>query len=169
VDELPTHGGSLRIYAKHQEDSSKPVSPNVKILLDKEIAKGITDLKYYQGFQQKALQVKLDITSFLIEQKRQGKKVAAYGAAAKGNTLLNYCGIKNDLVDFVVDANPNKQNKWLPASHIPVMNEDHLKANKPDFVIILPWNLKDEITAQLSYIKEWGGKFVIPVPKLELL
>lgn len=169
VDELPTHGGSLRIYAKHREDSSKPVSPAVKALLDKEASKGITSISYYQNFQQKALQVKLDMTSFLIEQKRKRKKVAAYGAAAKGNTLLNYCGIKNDLIDFVVDANPNKQNKWLPASHIPVMNEDHLKAEKPDYVIILPWNLRDEITAQLSYIKEWGGQFVIPIPKLELV
>lgn len=169
VDELSTHGGSLRIYAKHQEDSSKSVSINVKALLDKEIAKGVTRLSYYQNFQHKALQVKLDMTSFLIEQKRKGKKVAAYGAAAKGNTLLNYCGIKNDLIDFVVDANPNKQNKWLPASHIPVMNEDHLKVEKPDYIIILPWNLRDEITAQLSYIKEWGGQFVIPIPKLELV
>ena len=169
VNELPTHGGSLRIYAKHQEDSSKSVSPNVKTLLDKEVAKGVTSLSYYQNFQQKALQVKLNMTSFLIEQKRNGKRVAAYGAAAKGNTLLNYCGIKNDLIEFVVDANPNKQNKWLPASHIPVTNEDYLKANKPDFVIILPWNLRDEITAQLSYIKEWGGKFVIPIPKLEVI
>lgn len=169
VDELPTHGGSLRIYAKHQEDSSKSISANVKALLDKEVTKGITSLSYYLNFQQKALEVKLDMTSFLIEQQRKGKRVAAYGAAAKGNTLLNYCGIKNDLIDFVVDANPNKQNKWLPASHIPVMNEEHLKTSKPDFVIILPWNLRDEITAQLSYIKEWGGKFVIPIPKLEVI
>ena len=95
--------------------------------------------------------------------------MAAYGAAAKGNTLLNYCGIKNDLIEFVVDANPNKQNKWLPASHIPVVNEDYLKENKPDFVIILPWNLKEEITSQLSYIKDWGGKFVITVPELQVI
>ncbi len=169
VDEIPTHGGSLRIYAKHKEDSSKTVSENVGLLIEKEMKKGITSLDYYSGFQQKALKVKLDITSFLIEQKRAGKKVAAYGAAAKGNTLLNYCGIKNDLIEFVVDANPNKQNKWLPASHIPVVNEDYLKENKPDFVIVLPWNLKEEITLQLSYIKDWGGKFVIPVPQLELI
>ncbi len=169
VDEIPTHGGSLRIYAKHKEDSSKQISPNVKALLDKEAAKGVTTLSYYDNFQQKALQVKLGMTSFLIEQKKAGKKVAAYGAAAKGNTLLNYCGIKNDLIEFVVDANPNKQNKWLPASHIPVMNEEYLKANKPDYVIILPWNLKEEITAQLSYIREWGGQFVIPIPKLQVL
>jgi len=169
VEELPTHGGSLRIYAKHQEDDSKPVSANVQALLDKENAKGITSLEYYSGFQQKAEQVKLDMTSFLVDKKRQEKKVAAYGAAAKGNTLLNFCGIKNDYIDFVVDANPNKQNKWLPASHIPVVNEDVLRTEKPEFVIILPWNLKEEITGQLSYIKEWGGRFVIPIPKLELI
>jgi hypothetical protein len=169
VDEIPTHGGSLRIYAKHKADSSKAISENVTLLLQKEAAKGMTGLSYYDNFQQKALQVKLDITGFLIEQKRAGKKVAAYGAAAKGNTLLNYCGIKNDLTEYVVDANPHKQDKWMPASHIPVVNEEYLKTNKPDFVIILPWNLKDEITAQLSYIKEWGGQFVIPIPKLQLV
>jgi len=169
VDEIPTHGGSLRIYAKHEEDSSKEISGNVAALLKKETDKGMTELTYYDNFQQKALQVKLDITSFLIEQKRVGKKVAAYGAAAKGNTLLNYCGIKNDLVEYVVDANPHKQNKWMPASHIPVVNEAHLKADKPDFVLILPWNLKDEIVEQLSYISGWGGQFVVPIPKLQML
>lgn len=169
VDEIPTHGGSLRIYAKHQEDFTKDISPNVAAVLKKEMDKGIAALSYYDNFQQKALKVKLDMTSFLIEQKRAGKKVAAYGAAAKGNTLLNYCGIKNDLIEFVVDANPHKQNKWMPASHIPVMNEEYLKEHQPDFVIILPWNLKDEITAQLSYIKEWGGQFVIPIPNLQVI
>ncbi|OSZ77597.1 SAM-dependent methyltransferase [Chitinophagaceae bacterium IBVUCB2] len=169
VDEIPTHGGSLRIYAKHKEDSSKTISQNVKSLLDKEIIKGVTKLEYYDNFQQKALWVKLGVISFLIEQKKAGKRVAAYGAAAKGNTLLNYCGIKNDLIEFVVDANPNKQNKWLPASHIPVVNEEYLKAAKPDYVLILPWNLKEEITAQLSYIKEWGGQFVIPIPHLQVI
>jgi hypothetical protein len=112
--------------------------------------------------------VKLDLISFLIEQKSSGKIVAAYGAAAKGNTLLNYCGVKSDLIDYVVDANPHKQNKYLPASHIPVVNEAHLKENKPDFVIILPWNLKAEITKQLGYIREWGGFFVIPIPSIEV-
>ena len=169
VEEIPTHGGSLRIYAKHPEDSTKVVSENVAALLQKEISKGINNFEYYDGFQQKALKVKLDLTDFLIAQKRAGKKVAAYGAAAKGNTLLNYCGIKNDLIEFVVDANPHKQNKFLPASHIPVMNEQYLKDQKPDFVIILPWNLKTEITEQLSYIKDWGGKFVIGIPELEII
>ena len=169
VDEIPTHGGSLRIYAKHSEDESKAVSPNVETLLQKEIAKGINTLTYYDHFQEKALKVKLDLTAFLIEQKRAGKTVAAYGAAAKGNTLLNYCGIKNDLIAFVVDANPHKQDKFLPASHIPVVNEQHLKDAKPDYVIILPWNLKEEIISQLIYVKESGGKFVIPIPELQIL
>jgi hypothetical protein len=169
VDEIPTHGGSLRIYAKHKEDNSKPVSAKVEILLQKEKDKGVQSLFYYDNFQQKALKVKLDLTDFLIQQKIKNKKIAAYGAAAKGNTLLNYCGIKNDLIDFVVDANPHKQNKFLPASHIPVMNEEYLKVQKPEYVIILPWNLKEEIISQLSYIKEWGGKFVIPIPELELI
>jgi 2-polyprenyl-3-methyl-5-hydroxy-6-metoxy-1,4-benzoquinol methylase len=169
VDEIPTHGGSLRIYAKHQEDSSKAISENVAALLQKEADKGMAELAYYDNFQQKALRVKLDITEFLIDQKRAGKKVAAYGAAAKGNTLLNYCGIKYDLVDFVVDANPHKQNKFLPASHIPVVNEDYLKVQKPDYVLILPWNLKDEITQQLAYICDWGGKFVVPIPTLQII
>ena len=167
VEEIPTHGGSLRIYATHKENAQQDISENVNALLQKEYSKGMNTLDYYNNFQQKALKVKLDITDFLIKQKRENKKVAAYGAAAKGNTLLNYCGIKNDLIDFVVDANPHKQNKFLPASHIPVMNEDELKKAKPDFVIILPWNLKTEITAQLNYIQEWGGKFVVAIPFLQ--
>src|SRR5688500_17020312 len=169
VEEIPTHGGSLRIYGKHMENRSIAIEPNVSKLLNKELEKGMRSFEYYDNFQQKALLVKLDITSFLIEQKRVGKKVAAYGAAAKGNTLLNYCGIKNDLIDFVVDANPHKQNKWLPASHIPVVNEERLKSEKPDFVIIFPWNLKEEIIQQLSYVREWGCQFVIPIPKLQLI
>ncbi len=168
VEEIPTHGGSLRIYATHKENTQQNISENVNNLLQKEYSKGINALDYYNNFQQKALKVKLDITDFLIKQKRDNKKVAAYGAAAKGNTLLNYCGIKSDLIDFVVDANPHKQNKFLPASHIPVMNEDELKKNKPDYIIILPWNLKTEITAQLNYIKVWGGKFVVAIPELEI-
>lgn len=169
VDELPTHGGSLRIYAKHTEDATKVISKNVEVLLKKEEDKGMLNLSYYNNFQQKALHIKLSLTEFLIKQKTAGNKVAAYGAAAKGNTLLNYCGIKNDLIDFAVDANPHKQNKWLPASHIPVVNEEYLKQIKPDFIIIFPWNLKDEITKQLSYIKEWNAQFVIAVPELELI
>ncbi len=168
VEELRTHGGSLRIYAKHQEDSTKKVEPAIENLLKKEEQKGMLNLDYYSGFQKKALAVKMELLSFLIEQKKAGKKVVAYGAAAKGNTLLNYCGIKNDLIEFVVDANPNKQGKWLPASHIPVKAEALIKESTPDFVIIFPWNLKEEIFEQLSYIRDRGGKFVIPIPSLQI-
>jgi FlaA1/EpsC-like NDP-sugar epimerase len=129
----------------------------------------MNSLAYYDHFQQKALKVKLDFTQFLIQQNKEQKKVAAYGAAAKGNTLLNYCGIKNDLIKFVVDANPSKQNKYLPASHIPVVTEDHIKRYQPNFVIIFPWNIKEEVMNQLAYIKDWGGQFVIPIPHLHVI
>lgn len=169
VEEIPTHGGSLRIYAKHKEDNSKIVSENVSQLINKEIAKGINTLTYYEDFGQKVSKVKLDFLDFLIQQKRNNKKVAGYGAAAKGNTLLNFCGVKNDMIDFVVDRNPAKQNMFLPASHIPVYAEAALKVNKPDYIIIFPWNLKVEVIEQLSYAREWGAKFVIPIPYLEII
>jgi SAM-dependent methyltransferase len=169
VEEIPTHGGSLRIYAKHKEDGSKIISENVAQLINKEIAKGINTLTYYEDFGQKVSKVKLDFLDFLIQQKRNNKKVAGYGAAAKGNTLLNYCGVKNDMIDFVVDRNPAKQNMFLPASHIPVFAEAALKVNKPDYIIIFPWNLKVEVIEQLSYAREWGAKFVIPIPHLEII
>jgi 2-polyprenyl-3-methyl-5-hydroxy-6-metoxy-1,4-benzoquinol methylase len=169
VEEIPTHGGSLRIYAKHNTDNSKEISANVQQLLNKEITKGMNTLAYYKGFQEKTDKVKYDFLSFLLEQKKLGKKVAAYGAAAKGNTLLNYCGIRKDLINFVVDLSPHKQGRFLPASHIPVVNEQILKNEKPDFVVIFPWNIQEEIMKQLSYIREWGGKFVVAVPKLEVI
>jgi len=169
VEELPTHGGSLRIYATHKENDEQSITNNVQSLSDKEFSYGINNIKYYEGFTQKAFNAKIQLLEFLINQKKQSKKVIAYGAAAKGNTLLNYCGIKNDLIDFVVDINPHKQNKFLPASHIPVVAEIEIKKTKPDYVLILPWNLKSEITLQLSYIKEWGGKFVIPIPEIETI
>jgi len=168
VEELPTHGGSLRIYAKHQEDSSKPISENVGLMLEKEKAKGINTLAYYEDFQKKALQVKLGFTRFLSQQKLHDKKIAGYGAAAKGNTLLNYCGTTNDQIDYVVDANPHKQNKWLPGSHIHVVDEKFMKEHRPDFIIIFPWNLKDEIMKHLDYTSEWGAKFVVPIPELQI-
>jgi 2-polyprenyl-3-methyl-5-hydroxy-6-metoxy-1,4-benzoquinol methylase len=167
VEKLPTHGGSLRVYAKHNT-SNRTVESNVKECLEIENAKGLNTLAYYKEFHLKAEKVKYALLDFLITQKRAGKTVAAYGAAAKGNTLLNFCGIKNDLISFVADANPHKQNKFLPASHIPVFDENHIKTTKPDFVLILPWNLKDEITKQLSYISEWGGQFVVPIPDVEI-
>ena len=169
VEELATHGGSLRIYARHDENDSKPVTPNVAELLEKESARGMLTLDYYLNFQQKADKVKYALLSFLIEQKKAGKKVAAYGAAAKGNTLLNYCGIKKDLIEFVVDASPHKQGKFLPGSHIPVVVEEEIEKMKPDYVLILPWNIKDEIMDQLSYIKDWGGGFVVAVPDLKMV
>jgi hypothetical protein len=167
VDEIPTHGGSIRIYAKHKNDS-RPISFNVQALLEKEKQKGMLDSGYYSNFQQKALKVKLDLLNFLIKQKESDKAVVAYGAAAKGNTILNFCGVKNDLIQYVVDANPHKQNKFLPASHIPVVNEDFLKNDRPDYVVILPWNLKGEVSEQLNYIKSWNGKFVTAIPSLEI-
>lgn len=169
VEEIPTHGGSLRIYAKHNTDNSKEISANVQQLLDKEVAKGMNTLAYYKGFQQKAEKVKYDFVSFLLEQKKLGKKVAAYGAAAKGNTLLNYCGIRKDLINFAVDLSPHKQGRYMPASHIPVVNEQVLRDEKPDFIVILPWNIKEEIMKQLSYVREWGGKFVVAIPELEIV
>jgi len=169
VEELPTHGGSLRIYARHDEDASKSVTSNVTALLEKEASKGMLQLDYYLDFQQKADKVKYAFLAFLLEQKEQGKKVAAYGAAAKGNTLLNYCGVKKDLIKFVVDASPHKQGKFLPGSHIPVVAEEMIKLNKPDYILILPWNLKDEIINQLNYVNGWGAKFTLPIPRLEII
>jgi SAM-dependent methyltransferase len=167
VEELPTHGGSLRIYAKHKSSGRQGTGGYEKVK-EKEQNAGITNLTYYQGFQEKANKVKYDLLAFLLEQKKAGKRVAGYGAAAKGNTLLNYCGIKQDMIDFIVDASTYKQGKFAPASHIPIVHESVLKEQKPDFVIILPWNLEAEITKQLAYIREWGGKFVIPIPHLQV-
>ncbi len=169
VQQLPTHGGSLRIFAKHKNDNSKQISDNVQQLIDVEICKGINTLAYYQGFQSRIEKIKYDMLLFLIDQRKQGKKVIGYGAAAKGNTLLNYCGIKgNDLIQFVVDASPYKQNKFLPGTHIPVVGKDEIEKYKPDYIIILPWNLKKEISEQLSFIQEWGGKFVIFIPGISI-
>ncbi len=168
VEEISTHGGSLRVFAKHFEDNGKTISENVGGLLEKEREKGLLDLEYYLDFQQKADQIKYDLLAFLLKQKQDGKTVAAYGAAAKGNTLLNYCGVKKDFIEFVADASPHKQGKFLPASHIPIVSEEAIKEEKPDFVLILPWNIKDEICQQLSYIREWNGQFVNAIPNLQI-
>lgn len=169
AEQLSTHGGSLRIYAKHANDLTKPDSARLADILFTEKAAGIHSLPLYQGLQQRAFQVKLDLIDFLVHQNQAGKRVAAYGAAAKGNTLLNYCGIKSDLITFVADANPNKQDKFLPGSHIPVVSEDHIRQTRPNFILILPWNLTDEIKQQLQYVREWGCQFVTPIPKLTIL
>ncbi|UCF93499.1 MAG: class I SAM-dependent methyltransferase [Desulfobacterales bacterium] len=168
VEELPTHGGSLRIYARHQDAEAEAIAPRVQSLREQEYAAGMGDLSYYRGFQDKANKVKYDLLTFLLDRRRQGEKVVAYGAAAKGNTLLNYCGIREDLVSFVVDASPHKHGKFLPGSHIPVVRAIELKEHKPNYVIILPWNLEEEIREQLHYIRSWDGKFVIPIPRLTI-
>jgi len=168
VEELPSHGGSLRVYAQRQESGVHELSQNVATLLDREVMAGLTTPAFYIGFQAKADQVKNDFLFFVLEAKRAGKTVAGYGAAAKGNTLLNYAGVRPDLLSYVVDRNPAKQDKFLPGCRIPVVAEMHLKQTQPDYVVILPWNLREEVTAQLAYIREWGGQFVTAVPILEI-
>jgi hypothetical protein len=168
VEELTTHGGSLRIYAQRKNTGSHKVRESFLSLLKKEQALGIDSTKYYLNFQKKANKVKYDLIKFLIKAKEDGKKVLGYGAAAKGNTLLNFAGIKVDLLTCVIDKNPAKQNKYLPGSRIPIFSEEYLKKTKPDYILILPWNLRREVINQLSYIKEWGGMFVISVPSLKV-
>jgi len=169
VDTLPTHGGSLRIFACHDTDKSKPISPNVSALLKKESSKGMLDLPFYQHFHKKVNRIKNDLLSFLLAQHAKGNKVTAYGAAAKGNTLLNYCGIKKDLIEFVVDASPHKQGRFLPGSRIPIVTETLIQKERPRFIVILPWNIKEEVMTQLSYVREWDGQFVAAVPELNIL
>ena len=168
VEELPTHGGSLRVYAQRRDCGTRETTSNVAELLERETAAGMSSKSFYAGFQAKADKGKNDLMVFLIEAQRAGKTVAGYGAAAKGNTLLNYAGVRPDLLSYVVDRNPAKQDKFLPGSRIPVVAEDYLKQARPDYVVILPWNLRDEVVDQLSYIREWGGKFVTAVPALEI-
>lgn len=170
VQELPTHGGSLRIFTKHKEDNTKRVEDTVAAMLEKERLAGMTTLNYYQDFQRKVEKIKYDFVDFLISQKKAGKKIIGYGAAAKGNTLLNYCGIKgNDLIAFVVDASPYKQNKLLPGSRIPVYDSGRINDFKPDYIIIFPWNLKQEIMDQLEFSRSWGAQFVIAIPELTVI
>jgi SAM-dependent methyltransferase len=167
VEELSTHGGSLRVYAC-LNGAIHAVSPRVNALLQRERVAGLTDFAYYSDLQPRAERVKLDLLAFLLEEKRAGRRVAAYGAAAKGNTLLNFAGVHADLIDFVCDAAPSKQGRYLPGSHIPILPPDALRGAKPHSVLILPWNLKAEIVQQHSYIRDWVGRFVIAVPRLEV-
>ena len=168
VEKLSTHGGSLRIYATHVENNDITCSFNVDTILDEEKKFGLFKIDIYKNFQENANKVKYDLLDFLLECKKSNKKVIAYGAAAKGNTLLNYAGVKNNLIEFVVDKSPYKQGKYLPGSHIPIVNETKIKEYKPEYILILPWNIKDEIMDQLSYIKEWDGKLVVAVPELKI-
>lgn len=166
VEELSTHGGSLRVYGCHAE-ASRPASTEVQRVLDSEVRHGLRDLATYLGFQPRADRVKNDLLAFLIEQKRAGKSVAAYGAAAKGNTLLNYAGVKPDLLPYVCDAAPSKQGKYLPGTHIPILHPATLAERKPDIVLILPWNIAHEVVKQQQVVKTWGGQFFVAVPELK--
>jgi hypothetical protein len=169
VEELPTHGGSLRIYAKHSENNKIKIDQRVEALKEVERQKGLGNLETYLNFSRKVQETKRKLLSFLIQVKIDGKTVVGYGAAAKGNTLLNYCGIRTDFIDYTCDRSPHKQGKFLPGTHIPIYSPDKISETKPDYVLILPWNLKEEITQQLSNVREWGGKFVVPIPEVEIL
>jgi hypothetical protein len=166
VEELPTHGGSLRIYAAHAADASKTRTARVADLEARETALGLHLLKGYAGFAPRVIDTKSKLLSFLIEARRQGKRVAAYGAAAKGNTLLNYCGVRTDFIEYVVDRSPEKQGKFLPGTRIPVRKPEDVRSTRPDYLLILPWNIKDEVIEQMSYIRSWGGRFVVPIPEV---
>lgn len=168
VDQLPTHGGSLRIYARHQENASQGVQGGVLQLRELERTAKLDDISTYRAFSEQVKRTKWQILEFLIQAKKSGKRIAAYGAAAKGNTLMNYCGIRTDFIDYVVDRNPRKQNHYLPGSHIPVQSTDAIRETRPDFVFILPWNLRAEISEQMAFIREWGGRFVVPIPNIEV-
>jgi SAM-dependent methyltransferase len=168
VEELPTHGGSLRVYAQRADGGRQPRSGRVDALLRREAQAGMLETDFYADFQARTDKVKNDFLAFLLEMKREGKRVAAYGAAAKGNTLLNYAGVRPDLIPFVVDRNPAKQGKYLPGSRIPIVGEERLKEARPDCIVLLPWNLREEVMAQLAYARAWGARFVTAVPVLEM-
>ena len=168
VEELTSHGGSLRIYARHKTDGSKPVSDRVTGLRSREKAKGYHQMEIYRDFAERAKETKRGILEFLINAKRLRKSIAGYGAPGKGNTLLNYCGIRQDFLDYTVDRSHFKQGKFLPGTHIPIFPVEKIKETKPDYLFVLPWNLKKEIMEQMAYIREWGGQFVIPIPQIEV-
>lgn len=168
VDEVGTHGGSLRIYACHKEDNSRKITNKVNTLIRKEIEEGLNTLEYYVTFSENVKETKRKILDFLVREKRAGKSIVAYGAPAKGNTLLNYCGIRTDFIDYAVDRSPHKQGNYLPGVRIPITSPEEIRKSKPDYLVILPWNIKDEIMAQMSYIRDWGGKFVVFIPEVKV-
>ncbi len=169
VEELATHGGSLRIYARHAQGDSRPIGARVAELKAREATAGLTSLAAYAAFAEQVCETKRALLHFLIEAKRAGKSIVGYGAPAKGNTLLNYCGIRQDFIDYTVDRSPHKQGRFLPGSRIPVYAPGKLRETRPDYVLILPWNLKEEIVGQMAHIREWGGRFVVPIPRVEVL
>jgi SAM-dependent methyltransferase len=169
VEELPTHGGSLRIYAGHADDAGTTRAPRVADLNAREEAAGLTCLDSYLAYNECVKETKRKLLTFLMAAKRAGKCIVGYGAAAKGNTLLNYCGIRSDFIDYTVDRSPHKQGRFLPGTHLPIYHPDKIKETRPDFLLILPWNLVDEITEQMGYIREWGGQFVVPIPEARVI
>jgi hypothetical protein len=169
VEELTTHGGSLRIYACHNDADSKSIGSRVTELRDREVSAGFTDLDCYSSFSEKVKGTKRKLLAFLIKAKQEGKTIAGYGAPGKGNTLLNYCGIRTDFLDYTVDRNPYKHGKFTPGTHIPIFAPDKIRETRPDYVFILPWNFKDEIMTQMSHIRDWGGQFIVPIPEVAVL
>ncbi len=165
VDELPTHGGSLRIYARHSEDSSKPLTARVTAMRAKEADYGLAHIETYCAFEEKVKKTKRELLQCMIRAKQAGKSIVGYGAPGKGNTLLNYCGIGKDFLDYTVDRNPYKQGRFTPGTHIPIFAPDKIRETRPDYLLILPWNLKGEIMQQMSFIREWGGEFIVPIPE----
>lgn len=166
VERLTTHGGSLRIFARHADDKSRALTARLLALRELEASAGVGTIEYYEKFEARARETKRKLLEFLIQAKRAGKRIAGYGAPGKGNTLLNYCGIRTDFVDFTVDRNHHKHGKFTPGTHIPILSPEKIRETRPDYVLILPWNLKTEIMEQLSYIRDWGGQFVIPIPEV---
>lgn len=169
VDQIKTHGGSLRIYATHSNNNEQSISSNVSVLLNEELKFGINSIKKYNTFQNFTELVKDNFLSFLLKAKRDDKKVIGYGAAAKGVTLLNFCGVRKDLIQFIVDKSPHKIDKYIPGVHIPVLSEKEISSYKPDYIVILPWNIKDEIIQQLKYVRDWNCKFVVAIPEIKIL
>lgn len=168
VEKLPTHGGSLRLFLCHHGATHNQTSSVNEILLDEKEA-GLLNLSTYTAFADRVIAIKLELVKFVIDVKEKGKSIAAYGAAAKGNTLLNYCGIGADFIDCVADKNPTKQNRLLPGTRIPVVSPEYIYELQPDYLLILPWNIKNEVIQQMSGIRDWGGKFVVPIPNVEII
>lgn len=168
VEQIPTHGGSLRIFARHTEHAELPVTSRVKDLHEQEQAAGLHDVNTYTAWASHVHEVKRNFLMWICKEKSEGKTIVGYGAPAKGNTFLNYCGVRGDLIDYTVDRNPHKQNHLLPGTHIPIYDPEKIRETKPDYVLILPWNLKDEISEQMAHVREWGGKFVVAIPKISV-
>ncbi len=168
VEELASHGGSIRIYGRHKDDPSKPVTERAKELLDREEKLGMLTLEYYSTFEEQVKETKRKLLTWLIDMKRQGKKVVGYGAPGKGNTLLNYCGIRTDFLDFTVDRSPHKQGNYLPGTRIPIYSPEMINEAKPDYILILPWNLRKEIMEQMAHVREWGCQFAVPIPEVKV-